>query len=324
MSEETNAEEGEELLLSIILPAFNEEGAVGNTVLGIQDLNLPSSEILVIDDGSSDATARVAEAAGARVISHPYNIGNGASVKTGIRSAHGRVLVFLDADGQHDPKDILRLVQHITKYHMVVGARTRDSDSSWHRYIANSFYNTFASFISDFNIKDLTSGFRAMRREDAIRFCDMFPNTFSYPTTSTLAFIRSGRSIRYVPIRVKRRIGTSKIKIFKDGFEFCLIILKIAMTFSPFRVFLPVSSFLFFLGLGRYAYTYAMFHRFTNMADLLLNSSVIIFMLGLIAEQIAALRFERGDRLFRIEDRERYKIFEEIGKTASHEDASIQ
>lgn len=306
-----------EVLLSIIIPTYNEEGAIGNTVLRLQELELPNCEILVINDGSTDATARVAEAAGARVISHPYNIGNGAAVKTGIRSASGKVLVFLDGDGQHDPHDIPRLIQHIPKYHMVVGARTKGSETHLHRDLANYCYNKFASFIANFEIKDLTSGFRAMRREDALRFCDMFPNTFSYPTTSTLAFIRSGRSVRYVPITTKKRVGKSKIRLIKDGVEFFFIILKIAMTFSPFRLFLPLSVALFVLGLARYAHTYFSYGVFTNMSHLILNSSVIVFMLGLIAEQIAALRFERGDRLFQIEDARRYSDFAKFAERDS-------
>jgi glycosyltransferase involved in cell wall biosynthesis len=316
----TNTEAVDDILLSIIIPTFNEEGAIGNTILAIDELGLPSYEILVINDGSTDATARVAEAAGARVVSHPYNIGNGAAVKTGIRSARGRVLVFLDGDGQHDPHDIPRLLAHIPRYHMVVGARQRGSETHLHRNFANQIYNKFASFLASFKIEDLTSGFRAMRRQDALRFCDMFPNKFSYPTTSTLAFLRSGRSVKYIPIKTKYRVGKSKIKLIHDGFEFLLIILKIAMSFSPLRVFLPVSSFLFFLGLGRYAHTYFMYGRFTNMSHLLINSSVIIFMLGLIAEQIASLRLERGDRLFRPEDTKDFEVFE---KFAADENRSI-
>ena len=295
-----------EPLLSIIIPAFNEEDAIGDTILGIHSLKLEQCEIIVVNDGSTDNTARVAEAAGARVISHPYNIGNGASVKTGIRCSRGRVLLFMDGDGQHDPKDIPRLVSLIGRYHMVVGARTKASETHLHRNFANRFYNALASFVADFDIHDLTSGFRVMRRDDALRFCDMFPNQFSYPTTSTLAFIRSGRAVAYVPIRTRYRIGKSKIRLLHDGFEFLIIITKIAMSFSPLRIFLPISSCLFFLGLIRYAMTYMWYGRFTNMAHLLINSSVIIFMLGLIAEQIASLRLERGDRLFEVEDSERY------------------
>lgn len=305
-----------ELLLSIIIPTYNEERAIGKTVLAIRELELNSVEIIVVNDGSSDATARVAEAAGARVISHPYNIGNGAAVKTGIRAARGRVLVFLDGDGQHDPKEIPHLASYITRFHMVVGARQRTSETHMHRDLANFCYNKFASFIANFKIEDLTSGFRAMRREDALRFCDMFPNTFSYPTTSTLAFLRSGRSIKYLPITTRYRVGKSKIKLIHDGFEFFLIIVKIAMSFSPLRVFLPISSFLFFFGLWRYCYTYYYFHTFTNMSHLLINSAVIIFMLGLIAEQIASLRLERGDRLYRPEDEKSYAVLAELTKSS--------
>ena len=304
-----NSSPAAEILLSIIIPACNEEKAIGSTVLSIKSLALPPNEILVIDDGSSDDTAKVASDAGARVLSHPYNIGNGAAVKTGIRASRGRVLVFLDGDGQHDPHDIPRLISHITKYHMVIGARQKGSARHWHRTAANSVYNAFASFVGEFKIEDLTSGFRVMRRTDALRFCDMFPNSFSYPTTSTLAFLRSGRSIKYVPIKTLHRVGRSKINLFSDGFEFLIIILKIAMSFSPLRVFIPISSFLFFCGLGRYAYTYFTYGRFTNMSHLLINSSVIVFMLGLVAEQIASLRLEKGDRLFQPEDEEKYRVF---------------
>lgn len=306
-------------LLSVIIPAYNEEGAIADTVMAIQDLGLNSYELIVVDDGSTDATARVAAAAGARVISHPYNIGNGASVKTGIRSARGRVLVFLDGDGQHDPKDIPRLIAHIPRYHMVVGARQRGSQTHLHRDIANIVYNKFASFLANFKIEDLTSGFRAMRQQDALRFCDMFPNTFSYPTTSTLAFLRSGRSVKYVPIKTRYRVGKSKIKLINDGFEFLLIILKIAMSFSPLRVFLPISSFLFFLGIGRYAQTYLDYGRFTNFSHLLVTTSVIVFTLGLIAEQIASLRLERGDKLFRPEDADDYSTFQNYAEQPDDE-----
>ena len=307
----------EELLLSIIIPAYNEESVIGETLRKIGGLGLPDYEVIVIDDGSQDGTAKVAEQSGVRVISHPYNIGNGAAVKTGIRSARGRVLVFMDGDGQHDPADIPRLVSKIANYHMVVGARSRGSETHWHRDMANALYNKFASFVADFEIKDLTSGFRVMRRDDAVRFCDMFPNRFSYPTTSTLAFIRSGRAVTYLPIQTKYRVGKSKIKLLHDGVEFLLIIIKIAMTFSPLRVFLPISSFLFFLGLARYVQTFIEFHRFTNMSHLLINSAVIVFMLGLIAEQIAALRMEKGDKLFAIEDQKRYQEFEKWYKDSS-------
>lgn len=303
-----------QISLSIIIPAYNEEFAIGETVKKLVAEKFANSEILVIDDGSKDKTASIAEAAGAFVIKHPYNIGYGAALKTGIRSSRGKVLVFIDGDGQHNPQDIPRLLKNIPTYHMVVGARQRESQAHLHRNFANAFYNKFASFIAQFKVEDLTSGFRAIRRVDAVRFCDMFPNAFSASATSTLAFIRSGRSLKYIPIVTTYRVGKSKIKLLRDGFEFLMIITKIGMLFSPFRVFLPISSLLFFFGLGRYAQTYFYNHTFTNMAALLLNSAVIVFMLGLIAEQIASIRMERGDRLFSVEDASLYEEFKRYGE----------
>ncbi len=310
----------EEVFISIIIPAYNEAGAIADTVSRILALKLPDSELLVVDDGSSDETAARAEEAGARVVRHPYNIGNGAAVKTGIRSARGEVLVFMDGDGQHDPNDIPRFLKHIPRYHMVVGARQKGSETHWHRNIANFFYNKFSSFIASFPVEDLTSGFRAMRKADARRFCDLFPNGFSYPTTSTLAFLRSGRTVKYIPIETKFRVGKSKIKLVHDGLNFLLIIVKIAMSFSPLRVFVPVSLSLFTIGVLRYIYTYLAFERFTNMSHLLINSSIIIFLLGLIAEQIVSLRLEKGERLFTLQDDDLYKRLNDL--EVSHEERS--
>lgn len=312
----------QETLISIIIPAFNEEASIGKVILAIAELELIGSEILVVDDGSNDATAKVAQAAGARVISHPYNIGNGAAVKTGIRASRGRVLVFLDGDGQHDPNDIPRLLAYLPDYHMVVGARQPDSQTSIHRDLANFIYNRFATYVARFPIADLTSGFRAMRRPDAIRFCDMLPNTFSYPTTSTLAFLRSGRAVKYVPITTRFRVGRSKIRLLTDGPGFLLIIMKIATLFAPLRVFLPVSIAALSSGFGWYLYTFLLQGRFTNMSALLINTSVIVFMLGLVAEQIASLRLERGDKIASAEDRKDFEVFSKYSETQSEKPMS--
>ncbi|HSE87034.1 MAG TPA: glycosyltransferase family 2 protein [Candidatus Binatia bacterium] len=279
--------------ISIIIPVFNEAGKLQELLNNIRALQLANSEIIVIDDGSTDSSADTAMAGGANVVRHPYNIGNGAAIKSGIRVARGRLLVLMDGDGQHRPEDIPRLMAEARHYHMVVGARAKGSKRRFHRYAANIVYNLLASYVTRFKVKDLTSGFRLLPRLDALRFIDLLPNTFSYPTTLTLAFLRSGLTVKYVPIQTLYRAGQSKISLVTDGIRFLLIITKIATLFSPFRVFLPVSIFFFLGGMTNYIYTYVTTHRFTNMSVFLLTTAVIIFMLGLISEQIALLRMER-------------------------------
>jgi glycosyltransferase involved in cell wall biosynthesis len=279
--------------VSILIPVFNEAARLGETLSTVRGLHLTGAEIIVIDDGSSDDSADVAMTAGANVIRHPYNIGNGAAIKSGIRAARGRLLVLMDGDGQHKPEDIPRLLAEARNYHMVVGARAKGSKLRFHRYVANVIYNLLASYVTRFKVKDLTSGFRVLSRLEALRYIDLLPNTFSYPTTLTLVFLRSGLTVKYVPIQTLYRAGQSKISLVKDGVRFLLIITKIATLFSPFRVFLPVSIFFFLGGTANYIYTYVSQHRFTNMSVFLLTTAVIIFMLGLISEQIALLRMER-------------------------------
>lgn len=287
--------------VSVVIPALNEEVAIGTIVKKILEL-YPGFEVIVVDDGSSDGTSRVAEAAGARVIRHPYNIGNGAAVKTGIRSASGDYVVLMDGDGQHAPEDIKQLLAEAARYDMVVGARDPRGQASLGRRIANWCYNRLASYVGKFPVKDLTSGFRVFKRDTVLRFLYLFPNTFSYPTTSTLVYLRSGLTIKYVPIDVKKRIGKSKIKLLRDGTRFFLIILRIATFFSPLRIFIPISGFFFLLGLGYYVYTFVTSHRFSNMSALLLSVSVMVFLMGLISEQITQMRYDRVEEV--IEKRE--------------------
>lgn len=279
--------------VSIVIPVFNEAENLEGVIKKITVLDLPGCEIIVVDDGSTDGSADVALKVGANVIRHPYNIGNGAAVKSGIRVARGKIIVLMDGDGQHQPQDIPKLLAETRDYHMVVGARAKGSKLRFHRYAANLIYNLLASYVTQFNVKDLTSGFRALPRVDAMRFIDLLPNTFSYPTTLTLAFLRSGLTVKYVPIHTLYRSGQSKISLVSDGFRFLLIITKIATLFAPFRIFLPVSVVCFLGGLTNYIYTYVTQHRFTNMSVFMFTTAVIIFMLGLISEQIALLRMER-------------------------------
>jgi glycosyltransferase involved in cell wall biosynthesis len=285
-----------EFKISVIIPAYNEAQTVGDLVSKIVEL-YPEFEVLVINDGSTDDTSAVAKDAGAKVHNHPYNIGNGAAVKSGIRHAKGEILVFMDGDGQHDPKDILRLTKYIPNYDMVVGARSKKDQTSLGRALGNKIYNWLASYVAKFDIQDLTSGFRAIKSDIAQQFLYLLPNSYSYPTTLTLAVLRTGRALKFVPIKVKvRKAGKSNIKIFKDGVRFFMIIVKICTLFSPFRIFLPVSFIMFCLGLSYYIYTFLASGRFTNMGALLFTTSIIIFMMGLISEQVCQMRFERRER----------------------------
>lgn len=278
--------------ISVILPAYNETKSIGEVVQSIKR-HVPGCEILVIDDASTDDTSEVAKEAGAQVFSHPYNIGNGGAVKTGIRKATGDKIVLIDGDGQHDPADIPKLLEASAKYDMVVGARTPQSHANAFRRFANFLYNLFATYITKISIKDLTSGFRVLDREVVLQHLCLLPNSFSYPATITLSYLRSGRSICYIPIYAGKRVGKSKIRIIQDGIRFLLIIIKISTLFSPLRVFLPVSFSFFLTGLINYGYTFLVEHRFTNMSALLFISAVMLFMMGLISEQITQLRYDR-------------------------------
>ena len=286
--------------LSIIIPCHNEAGnlpALIADIKAVMDERAESYEIIAVNDASTDDTAIVAEEAGARVVSHPYNLGNGAAVKTGIRTATGDIVLMMDGDGQHRPEVIPEILQELNSYDLVVGARTATSHAGAHRLAANTIYNWLASYVTKFRIQDLTSGFRATGRDTALRYLYLLPNTFSYPTTITMAYLRSGLSLKYIPIDAPPRGkgSKSKIRIFSDGTRFFLIITRIATIYSPFRVFLPLSAALFAVGIGYYLYTFLTQHRFTNMSMLLLMSSVIIFMLGLVSEQISQLRMDRTE-----------------------------
>ena len=283
--------------ISVVIPAYNEAAVIGKVVSQIQAaLEDRRFEVLVVDDGSDDDTALIAAEAGARVIRQPYNKGNGAAVKAGIRAAQGKVIVLIDGDGQHDAADIPRLVAPIVEqgYDMVVGARVRGSQA-WHRQLANTVYNYFASYLTGFGIKDLTSGFRAIRRKLAVQFCYLLPNTFSYPTTLTIAVIRAGYNLKYEPIHAARRVGKSKIKLLRDGLRFLVIMIKIATLFSPLKIFLPIGLAVFAPGFVYAIYKLIIGSRWTIPIVISVSVGTLIVMLGLIAEQITSLRFQHID-----------------------------
>ena len=283
------------MTISVILPAKNEEGGLDRTLPALI-ARLPDAEIIVVDDGSTDDTAAIAAAHGATVLSSPYSMGNGAAIKRGARAAKGDILVFMDADGQHDPACIDALLAKLNEgYDMVVGARDWSGQAGVHRGAANAFYNWLASRMTGFDVKDLTSGFRVVRAGKFREFIHLLPNGFSYPTTSTMAFFRSAYPVAYMPIPVAKRLGKSHIRPLRDGIRFLLIIFKIATLYSPLKLFAPASGLFFLTALAYYAYTYVTQGRFTNMSVLLFSAAVIIFLIGLVSEQITALTYRRGE-----------------------------
>ena len=276
---------------SIVIPAFNEAASIGDVVRELAAA-APWLEIFVVDDGSTDETGARAAAAGAQVIRHPYNKGNGAAVKSGIRRATGRFVLIADADGQHRPADAARLVSHLDAYDLVVGARSSQSQASAARRLGNAALNGLASYLTEQPIPDLTSGFRAARRDCLLEFIHMLPNGFSTPTTTTLAFMRAGYSVRFEPVDAAQRAGVSKIRLGSDGVGFFLILLKVIAIFSPLRIFAPISAAAFLLGAGYGAWTIVTQSHVTNSSVLLILASVVILLVGLVSEQISSLRVE--------------------------------
>ncbi len=281
--------------LSIVIPAKNE--ALGLRLLLPKLIsNFPNAEIIVVNDGSSDETAEICKEHHIVLINHVYSMGNGAAIKTGARTATADTIVFMDADGQHNPDDIHRLIDKMAEgYEMVVGARNASGQASLARKIANNVYNKLASVMTGYQIDDLTSGFRIVRARHFRRFLYLLPNGFSYPTTSTMAFFRSGLPVGYIPIHAAKREGKSNIRLFKDGLRFFIIIIKVGSLFSPMRLFLPVSFVLFSLGFGYYLFTFITEHRFTNMSALLFVTSVLVFLIGILSEQVSALHYKDSD-----------------------------
>ncbi len=281
--------------LSVVMPAYN-EGASLARVLASVGAQLPDAELIVVDDASTDDTATIAERGGALVVRQPYNKGNGAAVKAGIRAASGEVILLLDADGQHDPADLSRILAPIGPYDLVVAARSRASNATWTRGWGNAALNRFATYLTGQRVDDLTSGFRAMKRAQIMEFIHLLPNRYSYPTTSTMAFIKAGYSVKFVSIAAHpREGGASGQKLLRNGVVFVTIILRMVTLFSPLKVFSPLSAVLFLLGAGYGVYTIATEVHITNTTVLLVLTALMIFLQGLISEQIAAYRFERRE-----------------------------
>lgn len=291
-----NANPGEPQL-SIVLPALNEGASLAQLIPALRE-RFPQAEILVVDDGSSDRTLEVCDPAICRVVRNPYRMGNGAAVKRGMRAARADTVVLMDADGQHTPAQVAQLLERYASgdYDMVVGARAASRQASLFRMTGNHLLNRLASWMTNQRVADLTSGLRVVKAERFREFLHLLPNGFSYPTTITMAFFRSGYPVSYVPVDVQPRIGRSHIRPLRDGARFLLIVFKIGSLYSPLKLFLPMSLLLFMIGTGLYAYTYLVAGRFTNMSALLLTTSLLTFLIGMVSEQITNLMFARRER----------------------------
>lgn len=277
--------------VSVVVPAFNEAGGIGRVVADLAS-EAPWHEIIVVDDGSRDGTAEEAAGAGAVVVRHPYNKGNGAAVKSGIRRATGEFVLIVDGDGQHRPSDARRVVARLGEYDLIIGARAASTQATVARRIGNAMLNGLATYLTGRDIPDLTSGFRGARREHLREFLHLLPNGFSTPTTTTLAFVKAGYNVAFEPVEARQRVGSSKIRLARDGAKFLMIILKIVTIFSPLRVFLPISLACLAVGASYAGWTIATQHHVTNSSVLLIMLAVIVFLVGLVSEQISALRFE--------------------------------
>ena len=277
--------------ISVILPVKNEEASLGDVLGRIRSL-LPECEIVVVNDGSTDSSGDIANQHADVVITHPISMGNGAAIKSGARNASRDILVFMDADGQHDPNDIPKLLEKLSSgYSMVVGARLPSTQASIFRRIANAIYNKLASYITGHRISDLTSGFRVCHAEKFREYIDLLPNGFSYPTTITMAFLRSGYAVEYLPISAGQREGKSHIRLFYDGARFFLIIFRVGTLYSPLKIFAPAALLLFLTASFYYSYTFVTQGRFTNMSALLYTTSMLTFFIGLVSEQVTHLLY---------------------------------
>jgi len=293
----SKARDAHDEAITVVIPAYNEDKTVAEVVRGSQQA-LPQARILVIDDGSTDATALEAKSAGADVISHPLNKGNGAAIKTALRNITGGRVAVLDADGQHDPRDLARLIKGLEQYDLVVGSRSfTNGDGSILRNFGNLALRRLASFLAEQDIPDLTSGLRAFRHSVAVRFLHIYPNGYSFPSTSTLSFITAGYNVGVVPVRARSRPAEteSKLRPFRDGFRFLMFMLRIITLANPNKIFFPTGLIMVLAGMALTIRNLVLFAQFSGGTILFLAGGLNVIFFGLVLDQFASLRLQERD-----------------------------
>jgi len=284
--------------LTIIIPAYNEELALEETLETLKPFARQNNwDILVVNDGSTDGTARIlAGISGIWFISHSYNKGYGASLKTGIGAASSPLIAFYDADGQHRPEDVVGMMQSFKSKNcdMLVGERGKDSHRDWLRRPGKWLLGKVANYLAERKIPDLNSGLRIIKRETIIPLLHLFPNGFSFSTTSTIAFFNLGFSVAYYPIKVNKRVGKSSVKQLKHGTAVIMLMIRLILLFNPLKIFLPASMYLFIIGMV-YEIIWGIFLIPTNVrlipaAFFTILTSVLVFFFGLVVDQISELR----------------------------------
>jgi glycosyltransferase involved in cell wall biosynthesis len=275
-------------LLSVVIPAYNEEGAVAQTierVRAVLNKGKIRHEIILVDDGSKDATAKRASAAKADVILMGENRGYGASLKAGIRRAKGDWIAILDADGTYLPEELPLLLNSVETNDMVVGARVLAGAAIPSlRRIPKWFLGQWANYLAERKIPDLNSGMRLFKKSAMARYEGLFPNGFSFTTTITLALECHGYIVKYVPIHYEARVGRSKIRPLADTANFFLLVLRVVMYFKPLKIFIPLSGIIFLASLGSEVRAHWEGQGLTLPTLLLFIAGLQVAALGLLAD----------------------------------------
>ncbi|MCX6175432.1 MAG: glycosyltransferase family 2 protein [Ignavibacteriales bacterium] len=283
--------------LTVIIPVYNEETAIEKTLMELTIYSEKNNwEVLVVNDGSTDNTKNILNSIySIKVIYHPYNKGYGAALKAGIKNATTDLICFYDADGQHNPNDVEQLILNLDNYDMLVGERQKDSHKEWVRRPGKWLLSKVANFLTGRKIPDLNSGLRLVKRNVILKLLHLFPDGFSFSTTSTIAFLNLGLNVGYYPIKTNKRIGKSSVRQLKHGSNVLLLILRLIILFNPLKVFVPISFLIFMLGIiyevmQGIVMIESGHERLIPGAFFLMITGILIFFFGLVVDQVSEMR----------------------------------